>query len=300
MIKFSILITTKNRLNELKFTLRKIGYLIENSTVECIICDDGSDDGTFGFIKDNYPDVKLIRNEQSRGLIFSRNTLLGMAKGEYAISLDDDAHFALENPLEIIDAHFKQNTKCAVMAFRIFWGEALPKNLNHSQFKERVRGFVGCGHVWRMEAWKQIPNYPDWFIFYGEEDFASYQLFKKHWEVHYTPDVLVHHRVSIKSRKRQKDYRLRLRRSLRSGWYLYILFYPVSAIPKRGFYTLWIQIKTKVFKGDFRALLAILQALGDLVINFPRLLKHANRLSNKEFNIYSKLEDTKAYWNSKK
>lgn len=298
MIKFSILITTKNRLNELKFTLSKIESLIEDQAVECIICDDGSHDGTFRFIEKNYPKIKLIRNEQSKGLIFSRNRLLGMAKGDYAISLDDDAHFVVENPLEIIDTYFKQNVTCAVMAFRIFWGEILPENLNHSQSNERVKSFVGCGHVWRMEAWKQIPNYPDWFIFYGEEDFASYQLFKKHWEIHYTPDILVHHRVNVKTRVHQKDYRLRLRRSLRSGWYLYVLFYPLSTIPRRFFYTLWVQIKNKVFKGDLKAFLAIFQAIADVIFNFLRLIKSANRLSKKEFKEYLKLPDTKLYWQS--
>jgi hypothetical protein len=42
-----------------------------------------------------------------------------------------------------------------------------------------LQSFVGCGHVWRMDAWRTIENYPEWFYFYGEEDFASYLLFKK-------------------------------------------------------------------------------------------------------------------------
>jgi hypothetical protein len=30
---------------------------------------------------------------------------------------------------------------------------------------EVLQSFVGCGHVWRMDAWRTIENYPEWFIF---------------------------------------------------------------------------------------------------------------------------------------
>ncbi|MFD0835497.1 glycosyltransferase family 2 protein [Mariniflexile aquimaris] len=296
MTKFSILITTKNRLPDLKETLNQLSSFIENKNIEFIICDDGSSDGTSNFIETNYNSIQLIKNQKSKGLVYSRNRLLNLTKAKYAITLDDDAHILFQNALEIIENYFESNKKCAVIAFRIFWGKVLPENLSHSQTNSKVKSFVGCGHVWRMEAWRTIPNYPDWFVFYGEEAFASFQLFKNNLEVHYTPDVLVHHRVDVKSRKNQNDYQIRLRRSLRSGWYLYFLFYPWELIPKRFFYTFWVQLKTKVFKGDFKAFLAIIQALVDVFINILRLMKYANRLSKKEFLEYSKLPETKLYW----
>jgi len=297
--KFTILITTKNRKDELAITLSKIRYLMENG-VECMICDDGSTDGTAAFLQTNYPAIQLIQNKKSEGLIYSRNRLLNLTTSEFAISLDDDAHFVTENPLEVISNHFEQHATCGLIALRIFWGFASPIETVSIEEISRVKGFVGCGHVWRMKAWYDIPNYPEWFVFYGEEDFAAYQLFKKGWEIHYLPEVLVNHRVDIKSRKNNKDYELRLRRSLRSGWYLYVMFYPWSEIPRRFAYTFWIQIKNKVLKGDWKAMLAIIQAMGDVIINFPKLLKNSNRLSMQEFRDYSKLSDTKLYWTPKK
>ncbi|PIV93393.1 MAG: glycosyl transferase [Flavobacteriaceae bacterium CG17_big_fil_post_rev_8_21_14_2_50_33_15] len=295
---FSILITTKDRLNDLKETLNQLSSFIENKQVEFIICDDGSLDGTSHFIETLYPSIQLIKNTKSKGLIFSRNKLLHLTKAKYAITLDDDAHIVTKNTLEKIIAFFESYPKCAVIAFRIFWGKVLPNNLNHNLNNERIKGFVGCGHVWRMDAWRSVPNYPDWFIFYGEEDFASFQLFKNNWEIWFVPDILVHHRVDVKARKSHKDYITRLRRSLRSGWYLYVLFYPLNLIPKMIAYTLWMQLKLKVFKGDIKALIAIIQALVDLIINMPQLVKQANRLSKQEFLEYSKLPETKLYWTS--
>ncbi|PKG51711.1 glycosyltransferase family 2 protein [Olleya sp. 1-3] len=297
--KFSILITTKNRLEDLKFTLNLISYLLEKDNVECIVCDDGSNDGTSEYLEENYSNILLLKNKESKGLIFSRNRLLSKTTSDYAITLDDDAHIVSNNPLEVIEHFFSNNSSCAVIACRIFWGKELPNKLAHELENTKVKGFVGCGHVWRMDAWRDIPNYPDWFIFYGEEAFASYHLFKKRWEVWYVPNILVQHRVNVRSRKTNKDYGLRLRRSLRSGWYLYFMFYPIKNIPRKLAYTLWIQFKTKVFKGDFKALLAIFGAIINVIFNLPKLLSQRTAFSIYELDQYNKLHDTIIYWNPK-
>ncbi|HEY9220454.1 MAG TPA: glycosyltransferase [Lutibacter sp.] len=293
---FSILITTKNRKDDLALTLHKINYLINNKDIEFVVFDDGSIDGTFEYVKTHFPAIKIHRNLKSKGYLFCRNKMLNDTKATYAISLDDDAHFVTENPLESIVSHFERNATCGLIAMRIFWGLESPNESVSNEKTVRVKGFVGCAHVWRMKAWHEIPNYPEWFVFYGEEDFAAFQLFKKGWEVHYLPEVLVHHRVNIKARKNEKDYRLRLRRSLRSGWYLFILFYPWREIPRRFAYTLWVQIKNKALKGDWKAAIAIMQAFGDLIINLPRLLNNSNRLTTAEFKAYLSLPETKVYW----
>ena len=293
---FSILITTKNRKDELVFTLQKINDLLTRDNVVCIVFDDGSTDGTSDFLKREYPQIILYRNKISKGYLYCRNKMLDEAVTDFSISLDDDAHFLTEKPLESIEDYFLKNNRAGLLGFRIFWSKEKPQNILSNDHSIKMKSFVGCAHVWRMSAWNDIPNYPEWFVFYGEEDFASYQLFKKKWEVHYLPDVLVHHRVDVKARKNDKDYRIRLRRSLRSGWYLYFLFYPLNEIPKRFLYTLWIQFKIKVLKGDFKALLAILQALLDIVWNLVKLIKHSNRLTKREFNEFVKLSDTKLYW----
>jgi glycosyltransferase involved in cell wall biosynthesis len=293
---FSILITTKNRLTDLAFTLEKIKYLLDRNNVECVIYDDGSTDGTYEYVKYNFPNIQLRSNTVSKGYIFCRNKMLNETKADYVISLDDDAHFVTDNPLEIIRKHFEQNVKCGLIAMRIYWGLNAPVANVSSENSQRVQGFVGCAHIWRMTAWRAIPNYPEWFVFYGEENFASYQLFKENWEVHYLPQVLVNHRVDVKSRKVNADYTIRLRRSLRSGWYLFFLFYPVRFIPGKIGYSLWIQIKSKVFKGDFKALQAIVLALYDLMWNMPRIIKNSNRLTQKDYEQYNQLAETKIYW----
>ena len=59
---FSILISTKNRKEDLAFTLGKINNLLLHESVEVVVFDDGSTDGTFEFVKQNYPNVIVHRN----------------------------------------------------------------------------------------------------------------------------------------------------------------------------------------------------------------------------------------------
>lgn len=292
---FSILISTKNRLTDLAFTLEKIKYLLKNDDVECVVFDDGSTDGTYEYVKDNFPHIKIHRNEVSKGYIYCRNKMLNKTKADYAISLDDDAHFITENPIESICNYFEHNDTCGLIAMRIFWGLEEPNSIVFNDNPQQVQGFVGCAHAWRMKAWQDIPNYPEWFVFYGEENFASYQLFKKNWQVHYLPQVLAHHRVAVKSRKNDADYALRFRRSLSSSWYLLFLFYPIFKIPRKITYSIWMQIK-KVLQGDFKVLQALFLALLDLVCAIPKIIKNSNRMSQIEYDSYFKLPETKIYW----
>jgi glycosyltransferase involved in cell wall biosynthesis len=299
-IKFTILITTKNRLEDLTVTLLKIDHLLLRDDVACTICDDGSTDGTSDFIKANYPNIQLIRNEKSKGYIYNRNLMLKQTKSEYAISFDDDSCFISENPLQLIEDYFNLHPNCGLIAFRIFWSKTMPESTATSDLPQRVRGFVGCAHVWRMSAWNQIPAYPTWFVFYGEEDFASYQLFKKNIEVHYLPSVLVHHRVDLRARKLQADYMIRLKCSLRSSWSLFLLFFPLTKIPRLLLYTIWVQIKLKVLKGDFKVLQAIILAIIDVLCSIPKIVKHSNRLTMSEYDSFQKLEEVKVYWRPEK
>ena len=108
---FSILITTYNRLNELKNTLNSLEEFYLRDDVEFFICVDGSTDGTYNFLKEKYPKISLINHSTSKGLIASRNELLSLTKAKYAISLDDDANFLSNNVLESIEALFKKISK---------------------------------------------------------------------------------------------------------------------------------------------------------------------------------------------
>lgn len=293
---FTILITTKNRREALAFTLQKIGFLLARPEVECILCDDGSDDGTSGFLLENYPEIRLIRHQKSLGLMASRNDLMAAVRTPFAISIDDDLHFITTDVLEQLTRFFEEHPRAAVASFRIYWSQDEPVTTDTAWQPKPMQGYAGGAHAFRMEAWRGIRPYPEWFRFYGEEDFASFQLFRQGWEVWLLPGILVNHRVNIAQRKRHADYTARLRRSLRAGWYLFFLFYPAKVIPRRLAYSVWMQVRLKVFRGDWRALVALLLAATDLVAHLPRLLRERDALSQEEFRAFNDQASTQLYW----
>ena len=67
-IKFSIVITTKNRLKDLEYTLNTLEPYLQRNDVELLICDDASIDGTQSFLKQHYSRHRLIFNKKSISL----------------------------------------------------------------------------------------------------------------------------------------------------------------------------------------------------------------------------------------
>ena len=298
--KISVLISTKNRRDDLLFTLNATKHLF-NKNVTCVVYDDGSSDETYENVKSNFPEIVLLRNEVSKGYIYCRNKMLSETTADFAISLDDDAHFLTENPMEIITDYFSNNPACGVIAARIFWGKDKVENAVNNEIAQKVKSYIGCGHVWRMKAWRDIPNYPEWFEFYGEENFASFQLLKKKWEVHYVPELLVQHRVDLKNRTQtNNDFAFRHRRSLRADWYNYFLFFPLSKIPLKLAYSIWMQFKNKIFKGNFKVVLPLFMAIFDLILAVPKLISNRNSLTSVEYSNYLKLNEAKIYWKPEK
>lgn len=298
---FAIHISTKNRKTDLLFTLKQIESFMNRSDTEVVVFDDGSTDGTFEAVLKEFPQVVLHRNEKSKGYLYCRNQMLNQTQADYAISLDDDAHFLTENPLEQIQNYFEQNSACGVIAFRLYWSLEPPQNTATRQTPGLVKSYIGCGHAWRISAWRDVPDYPEWLEFYGEENIASLYLFQKGWEVCYLPTVLVHHRVDLKKRAQSnKDFAFRYRRSIRSGWYLFLLFYPKYIGYKTVLYSITKQLTTKIFKGDFKVILPLFLAVIDLLLALPKIFKYQNKLSLSAYQKYSKLKEDNIYWEPEK
>ncbi|RZJ66077.1 MAG: glycosyltransferase [Flavobacterium sp.] len=293
--EFAILICTKNRRDDLLETLATLRPHL-SSSVTCVVIDDGSSDGTFESVRSKFPEVQLSRNPLSKGYLYCRNKMLNETEATYAISLDDDANFATPDAIRTIREHFKKNDRCGVIALRIFWGLTLPDDVSHNQPIEQVKSFVGCGHVWRMSAWKAIPDYPEWFLFYGEEDFASEELFMKHFSVDYLPEVLIQHRVDIEKRKTASDKALRLRRAIAAGWYLYFLHLPLSKIPVKFAYSIYLQLRDKLSKGDLSVLTAMVLAFWDLLKNADNIRKGRHAFGPDEFEMYKRLRSARISW----
>ena len=285
---FSLLISTRNRREDLLRTLRVMTPVFLPGH-EVLVLDDASEDGTAEAVASEFPEVRLLRHPARTGYIAARNELLAAARGELAISLDDDAEIVTPGFLDRIAEHFAAHPRCGVAALRIYWGRTLPAESAVADPPRRVQSFVGCGHVWRLEAWRSLPPYPAWFEMYGEEAFASYELLRRGWEVHYLPSVLVHHRVDLKDRP-AAERSWRFRRQLRAGLFLACLFHPGKVLPRHIAYAFREQARRD------RRLSDLVRVAADLVRHAPRLRRERHALSPEQWGLWQSLEPTPIYW----
>ena len=294
--RFSLLITTRNRREELLRTLEVMAPVLLPDH-EVLVLDDASDDGTAEAVTARFPEVRLLRHESRSGYIAARNELLAAARGELAISLDDDAEIASPGFLDRIAELFEAHPRCGVAALRIFWGRSLPAQAPlaplTSEQPVRVQSFVGCGHVWRLEAWRSLPPYPAWFEMYGEEAFASYELLRGGWEICYLPSVLVHHRVDLGDRP-AAERTWRYRRQLRAGFFLFCLFLPRGLLLRYLAYAFREQARR--LPGSDRHLSDLAWAAAELVRYAPRLRRERRALSAEQWRLWESLAPATVYW----
>jgi glycosyltransferase involved in cell wall biosynthesis len=94
MIDVSVIIPTYNRLRDLPVALDSV-FGQPGVSVECIVVDDGSTDGTVEHIRERYGDRELVVIEKPRrsGPQASRNLGMAAARGEFVTFLDSDDHF---------------------------------------------------------------------------------------------------------------------------------------------------------------------------------------------------------------
>src|SRR5262249_38131155 len=90
-MRVSIMITTRNRVGELRRTIQMLGKL-DPSPDEILITADGCTDGTTEFVRSALPNAKLIVNQTAIGSVAARDRMMREATGDLVLALDDDSY----------------------------------------------------------------------------------------------------------------------------------------------------------------------------------------------------------------
>jgi len=85
----TIVIPTRNRVALL---MQAVASALQQScrSIEIIVVDEASEDGTAALLRERYPSVKVIRHDTARGPSAARNRGVSEASGDYILFLDDD------------------------------------------------------------------------------------------------------------------------------------------------------------------------------------------------------------------
>ncbi|MCX7858319.1 MAG: glycosyltransferase family 2 protein [Deltaproteobacteria bacterium] len=219
MPKISVIMAAYNCADSVSTSLESIA----NQTFEdweCIVCDDGSIDGTWeticAFQKANPTKFKCIRNQENMGPAYSRNRCIDLATGEY-VAIQDADDFSYSQRLEKQVRFLDSNPEVAVVGTyaEIFdrqgniWGIAKPPL--SPTVTQWIRGscVVHASVLMRKTALQDVGLYNA-----GAKRDEDYELFikmlLKGYKIVTIPEILYRYKMDFSDYKKRKfKYRLK-------------------------------------------------------------------------------------------
>jgi GT2 family glycosyltransferase len=225
-VKLSIIILCWNDLKVIPDCLRSIYATTKSHDFEVIVSDNGSTDGSLDFIRENFPQVKLIENGRNLRFAKANNVGIRASQGEYILILNPDTIIhegALETVIAFADAH----PECGAFGCRVLnadgsyqesarpfvsprgeWLTALYlRPLGHlssrlssdtyagwkGNSERRVDWVTGCFIFARAEILRQIGGFDEQFFYYYEDMDLCRQIWKAGRPILYTPAASITH-----------------------------------------------------------------------------------------------------------
>jgi len=225
--------------NTKKLTLDCIASVMSSKTKyqnEIILVDNASVDGTVEEVRNRFPMVHTIANDQNVGFSRANNQGIHISKGRYVLLLNSDTvvedktietmvHFMDEHkdvgisgcklilPDGSLDEACKRGfpTPSASFYYAFGFSKRHPKNPKYNQYKlthldpnqtHEVDCLVGAFMMVRREVIDQIGGLDEEFFMYGEDIDWCYRIKQAGWKIIYYPETTVIHYKGASSRRR--------------------------------------------------------------------------------------------------
>ena len=172
----TVLISTKNRKDELATAIASA--LTQTVSVEVLVIDDGSTDGTAEMVRERFPAVRLVRHDQSAGYIVRRNQGTELAAAPVVVSIDDDAAFPSPHTVEQTLAEF-DHPRIGAVAIPFVDVKHGPGVRQQAPAAESLvtASYIGTAHAVRRDLFTRLGGYRTVLFHQGEEgDFCVRQM----------------------------------------------------------------------------------------------------------------------------
>ncbi len=219
----SIITVTWNSAEFIGEQIKSVKAGCKNISFEEIIVDNGSADGTIGLVENNFPEVKLLKNDKNRGFAFPNNQAAKLAQGEFFLFLNPDMR-AEEGSLDrvvswmqnhtdvglagcrLLDKQGNLNTQALPRRFPTFWDQAaiilklphlFPKIVDvyllkdfNPDLEQEVDSVRGSFMIIRREVYEKLGRAfdPRYFIWFEDVDLCR-EVKKMGLKVMYTPVI---------------------------------------------------------------------------------------------------------------
>lgn len=290
----SILIVSKNRKEDLTQTLRIIDSLIDKSHVEVLVFLDGCTDSS----EDLLNELKWVRffvSEKSIGASAARHQIYPLSNSEILIGLDDDAHPLNVDFVPRIENLFNKNPSAGILAFEeikgIFESDLEALVVSEKEKKEFLTSeFIGCGFAVRKSVYDRTNGFPVWIDIYGEESCLSIEVLAEGYDILYSNEIKINHRVNKEQRKLNKQNYFRFGKQLKNTTYYYLVYYPFPLIKilklYRHNFIKYALTDANCFKVFFKIIL-------EVCLNTPKVLKYRKPIKSSLIERMKKLSSIK-------
>ncbi|HEY0321714.1 MAG TPA: glycosyltransferase [Pyrinomonadaceae bacterium] len=196
-MKVLIGITTKNRALILPKAIES-ALAQDYPYKEVAVFDDASTDKTEG-LRDSFPQVRWYRAEETQGITRARNRLMSETDADFYFSLDDDAWFIKGDEISVGVKLLEEQPEVAALAYDILSPDK--PELSERSAPYRTHMYIGCGHLLRLSAARELEYYTPSPGFYGsEEKDLCVRLLDSGYEVMFLPGVHVWHDKAMLAR----------------------------------------------------------------------------------------------------
>jgi GT2 family glycosyltransferase len=280
-------IVSKNRAailpRAIESALAQVG--VETSVM---VIDDHSEDNTRELVS-NYPSVHWEFLSESKGYLFARNKMMQNSDARFFCSLDDDSWFldsdTLAKAIRFLDSH----PDVAAIGFDILSPDDHEKRDESPPYE--TNNFIGCGHMLRLSAMREVNFYdPNPGFYGGEEKDLCLKLINKGHKIMAMPGLNVWHDKTNVSRNLHAQHRSGVCNDLvfwfRRAPFLYLLPGLMIKIIKH----IWFSAR---YKSGFLFLDGLSGIGMFLSLAFRAKLKRSS-VSPQAFKIYNSLKEKNA------
>ncbi|MDP3719090.1 MAG: glycosyltransferase family A protein [Acidobacteriota bacterium] len=202
----SVVITTKNRRDELRAALRSA--VEQTATPEVLVIDDGSSDGTPEMVTAEFPGVRLVRHDDSLGYIVRRNEGARLATGAIVCSIDDDAAFSTPDVVRQALGDFASERIAAVAIpyIDIHTDPRVCQAAPDAQTVYVTDRYKGTAYAVRRDVFVRLGGYREHLFHQGEEGDFCIRLLAAGYVVRLGNAAPIHHAESPKRDFQRMDF----------------------------------------------------------------------------------------------
>ncbi len=238
-MQLSVVILNYNVRYFLELCLQSVMAATENIDAEIIVVDNASPDDSIAVVKQRFPQVRLIENQENQGFPKGNNIGVGHAKGEYICILNPDTVVAEDTfvkllrfvdeakdmgivGVKLIDGtgsflpESKRGLPTPWVSFTRFlglykiskrlFGKYYALHLDKDEISE-VDILVGAFMFMKKSVYQEVGGFDECYFMFGEDIDLSYTVQQKGYKNYYFPQVTTIHYKGESTAKDQEYLR---------------------------------------------------------------------------------------------